>query len=115
VVFSRYPNEASFPDVDWLIGNHSDGTKSKSIPLGFVQHLPLVLLTYFGPTELTPWIPYIAARSSYNSKFLILPCCFFDFEGRYRHNDNRIGQYRTYLNFVSEVGRKAGYKMETEV
>ena len=36
------PNKISFPDYNWLIGNHSD--------------------------ELTPWIPLIAARSSPETK-----------------------------------------------
>jgi tRNASer (uridine44-2'-O)-methyltransferase len=42
-----------FPDTDWLVGNHSD--------------------------ELTPWIPLLAARSSYQTRYFVLPCCFYDF------------------------------------
>jgi len=74
------PSEATqYPHYDWLIGNHCD--------------------------ELTPWIPLIAARfvvtmgtslltvfvnmfcffplrSSYNTRFFLIPCCFHDFDGK---------------------------------
>ena len=45
-----------FPDHDWLLGNHSD--------------------------ELTPWIPVMAARSSYRTRYFVLPCCPHDFESK---------------------------------
>ncbi|XP_059962487.1 probable tRNA (uracil-O(2)-)-methyltransferase isoform X2 [Mesoplodon densirostris] len=72
------PNDRTlFPDVDWLIGNHSD--------------------------ELTPWVPVIAARSSYNCRFFVLPCCFFDFVGKYQRRQSKQTQYRGYLDFITEV------------
>ncbi|XP_028614020.1 probable tRNA (uracil-O(2)-)-methyltransferase isoform X2 [Grammomys surdaster] len=77
-----------FPGVDWLIGNHSD--------------------------ELTPWIPVIAARSSYTCRFFVLPCCFFDFVGRYQRRQSRKTQYREYLDFVLEVGLSCGFHVQED-
>lgn len=83
------PNDSTlFPDVDWVIGNHSD--------------------------ELTPWIPVIAARSSYNCRFFVLPCCFFDFVGRYHRRQSEKTQYRGYLDFVTEVGATCGFHVEED-
>lgn len=83
------PNDSTlFPDVDWLIGNHSD--------------------------ELTPWIPVIAARSSYNCRFFVLPCCFFDFVGRYHRRQSEKTQYRGYLDFIAEVGATCGFHVEED-
>eukprot|EP00070_Physeter_catodon_P041278 XP_028348172.1 probable tRNA (uracil-O(2)-)-methyltransferase isoform X2 [Physeter catodon] len=83
------PNdETLFPDVDWLIGNHSD--------------------------ELTPWIPVIAARSSYNCRFFVLPCCFFDFVGKYQRRQSQKTQYRGYLDFITEVGSACGFHVEED-
>uniref|UniRef100_A0A8C5T7L0 tRNA (uracil-O(2)-)-methyltransferase n=1 Tax=Malurus cyaneus samueli TaxID=2593467 RepID=A0A8C5T7L0_9PASS len=72
-----------FPDTDWLIGNHSD--------------------------ELTPWIPVIAARSSYSCCYFVLPCCFFDFHGKYSRRQSKKTQYREYLDFVAQVGFVCGF------
>ncbi|XP_039191818.1 probable tRNA (uracil-O(2)-)-methyltransferase [Crotalus tigris] len=77
-----------YPDVDWLIGNHSD--------------------------ELTPWIPVMAARSSYSCRYFLLPCCFFDFYGKYNRRRSQTSQYREYLDFVTEVGAVCGFKVEED-
>nr|XP_020661431.1 probable tRNA (uracil-O(2)-)-methyltransferase isoform X2 [Pogona vitticeps] len=77
-----------YPDVDWLIGNHSD--------------------------ELTPWIPVIAARSSYSCRYFLLPCCFFDFHGKYNRRQSKKTQYREYIDFVTEVGLVCGFKVEED-
>ncbi|XP_032623114.2 putative tRNA (uracil-O(2)-)-methyltransferase isoform X2 [Chelonoidis abingdonii] len=77
-----------FPNVDWLIGNHSD--------------------------ELTPWIPVIAARSSYSCCYFVLPCCFFDFHGKYNRRQSQKTQYREYLDFVTEVGLECGFRVEED-
>ncbi|XP_032109936.1 probable tRNA (uracil-O(2)-)-methyltransferase [Sapajus apella] len=83
------PNDKTlFPDVDWLIGNHSD--------------------------ELTPWIPVIAARSAYNCCFFVLPCCFFDFVGKYPRRQSKKTQYREYLDFIKEVGSTCGFHVEED-
>ncbi|XP_030895007.1 probable tRNA (uracil-O(2)-)-methyltransferase isoform X5 [Leptonychotes weddellii] len=83
------PNDKNlFPHVDWLIGNHSD--------------------------ELTPWIPVIAARSSYGCRFFVLPCCFFGFTGKYSRRQSRKTQYREYLDFIKEVGLACGFHVEED-
>ncbi|KAF5912961.1 hypothetical protein HPG69_006801 [Diceros bicornis minor] len=83
------PNDKTlFPDVDWLIGNHSD--------------------------ELTPWIPVMAARSSYSCCFFVLPCCFFDFVGKYQRRQSEKTQYRGYLDFIREVGSACGFHVEED-
>ncbi|EDO44636.1 predicted protein, partial [Nematostella vectensis] len=77
-----------FPEVDWLIGNHSD--------------------------ELTPWLPVIAARSSYNTRYFVLPCCLYDFNCKFVRRNN-ISQYRDYLNYIQEVGTACGFYVEEDV
>lgn len=77
-----------FPDTDWIIGNHSD--------------------------ELTPWLPVIAARSSYSCRFFVLPCCFFSFYGKYNRKSSKKTQYREYLDFVIEVGTQCGFIVEED-
>ena len=51
------PETCSYPGVDWVIGNHSD--------------------------ELTPWLPKIAQRSGSQTRYFVIPCCFWDFTRRY--------------------------------
>ncbi|XP_022104593.1 probable tRNA (uracil-O(2)-)-methyltransferase [Acanthaster planci] len=77
-----------FPDCDWLIGNHSD--------------------------ELTPWIPVMAARSSYSTRYFVLPCCFHDFDMKYMRTDQTKTQYRAYLDFVEEVGQVCGFQVQED-
>ncbi|CAG5929236.1 unnamed protein product [Menidia menidia] len=105
-----------FPGTDWLIGNHSD--------------------------ELTPWIPVIAARremslfvlvpicvvqqiclcrgdhlmamSSYSCRYFVLPCCFFDFFGKYQRRQCKKSQYKEYIDFIAEVGQVCGFNTEED-
>ncbi|KAK7909842.1 hypothetical protein WMY93_014526 [Mugilogobius chulae] len=77
-----------FPDTDWLIGNHSD--------------------------ELTPWIPVIAARSSYSCRYFVLPCCFFDFYGKYQRRQCKKSQYKEYIDFICEVSQVSGFCTEED-
>ncbi|KAF7706293.1 probable tRNA (uracil-O(2)-)-methyltransferase [Silurus meridionalis] len=77
-----------FPETDWLIGNHSD--------------------------ELTPWIPVIAARSSYFCRYFVLPCCFFDFCGKYQRRQCKKSQYREYIDFINEVSIACGFQTDED-
>ncbi|XP_078598056.1 putative tRNA (uracil-O(2)-)-methyltransferase isoform X2 [Branchiostoma floridae x Branchiostoma japonicum] len=77
-----------FPDSDWLIGNHSD--------------------------ELTPWIPVIAARSSYTTRYFVLPCCPFDFHGRFARTHTANSHYRNYLDYVCSIGQACGFTVEED-
>lgn len=78
------PSDSSlFPAYDWLIGNHSD--------------------------ELTPWIPVIAAKSSENTRFFVLPCCPHDFDCKFRRTRPGMSIYSEYLDYVKKVGAVCGY------
>ncbi|RVE48593.1 hypothetical protein evm_006782 [Chilo suppressalis] len=78
-------NNNTFPDADWLIGNHSD--------------------------ELTPWIPVIAAKSSYKCNFFLLPCCAFNFDGtKYQRKDSSKSQYMEYIDYVKTICENCGFK-----
>lgn len=77
-------SETIFPGVDWIIGNHSD--------------------------ELTPWIPVIAARSSYECRFFLLPCCAYEFDGaKYRRCNASESQYSEYMSYVKSVCEGCGF------
>ncbi|XP_006810330.2 probable tRNA (uracil-O(2)-)-methyltransferase [Neolamprologus brichardi] len=77
-----------FLGTDWLIGNHSD--------------------------ELTPWIPVIAARSSYSCRYFVLPCCFFDFCGKYQRRQCKKSQYKEYVDFIAEVSQVCGFNTDED-
>ena len=76
------------PEYDWLIGNHSD--------------------------ELTPWIPVIAAKSSYRSSFLVIPCCPHDFDRKFIRSNTEQSQYSEYLEYVEKIGRACGFDVLTD-
>ncbi|KAL3858141.1 hypothetical protein ACJMK2_012751 [Sinanodonta woodiana] len=78
-----------YPDYDWLIGNHSD--------------------------ELTPWIPVLAARSSYTCCYFVLPCCPYNFASKFTNNQKDISQYRSYLDYVRLVGETCGFIVEEDM
>ncbi|GAB1607226.1 probable tRNA (uracil-O(2)-)-methyltransferase [Argonauta hians] len=81
--------ETLFPEYDWIIGNHSD--------------------------ELTPWIPVIAARSSYTCRFFVLPCCLYDFDSKYNEKTSHLTSYRTYLNYVRTIISECGFNVVEDV
>eukprot|EP01128_Nolandella_sp_AFSM9_P003382 TRINITY_DN1450_c1_g1_i1.p1 TRINITY_DN1450_c1_g1~~TRINITY_DN1450_c1_g1_i1.p1 ORF type:complete len:418 (-),score=56.01 TRINITY_DN1450_c1_g1_i1:38-1291(-) len=70
---------------DWLIGNRSD--------------------------ELTPWIIYATADSP-NSRFFLLPCCYWDFHGRFEARENKTGGYRAYVNYLKSVATSFSLSVE---
>uniref|UniRef100_A0A182SF20 tRNA (uracil-O(2)-)-methyltransferase n=1 Tax=Anopheles maculatus TaxID=74869 RepID=A0A182SF20_9DIPT len=84
------PSDASlFPTIDWIIGNHSD--------------------------ELSPWIPVIAARSSYRCRFFLLPCCAYEFDGsKYQRQNCSLSQYGDFLNYATEIARVCGFHVEMD-
>lgn len=77
-------NQYLYPDIDWIIGNHSD--------------------------ELSPWIPIIAARSSYYARYFLLPCCAYEFNGtKYQRRNCKISQYMDFLKYTEEISTICGY------
>ncbi|XP_063702629.1 probable tRNA (uracil-O(2)-)-methyltransferase [Culicoides brevitarsis] len=76
-----------FPEADWIIGNHSD--------------------------ELSPWIPVIAAKSSFKTKFFLLPCCAYEFNGqKYRRGNSKTSVYEDFFVYVTEISRICGFRVE---
>lgn len=83
-------NTAALPEgTNWLIGNHSD--------------------------ELTPWLPVMAARLSPVCAFFVLPCCPHDLFGKFADRGKGVSRYRTYLEFVGELGTRCGFCMKSDV
>ncbi|XP_021377602.1 probable tRNA (uracil-O(2)-)-methyltransferase [Mizuhopecten yessoensis] len=80
--------DSLYPQYDWLIGNHSD--------------------------ELTPWIPVMAARSSYTCRYFVLPCCPFDFDCKFNKKVSGQSSYRCFLDWVIEVGQVCGFQVEED-
>ncbi|XP_033727431.1 LOW QUALITY PROTEIN: probable tRNA (uracil-O(2)-)-methyltransferase [Pecten maximus] len=80
--------DSLFQQYDWLIGNHSD--------------------------ELTPWIPVMAARSSYTCRYFVLPCCPFDFDRKFNKKVSGQSSYRCFLDWVAEVGQICGFQVEED-
>lgn len=77
-------SETIYPEVDWIIGNHSD--------------------------ELTPWIPIIAARSSSNCRFFLLPCCSYELNGtKYQRYCASKSQYSEYIDYVRSICVQCGF------
>lgn len=78
-----------FSEFDWIIGNHSD--------------------------ELTPWIPVIAAYSSYNCSFFLLPCCAYNFDGtKYQRKNSAKSQYNEYLDYICNLCEDCGFNTELD-
>lgn len=63
---------------------------------------------------MTPWIPVIAARSGYKTRFISLPCCFWDFDGKFVPSDSKIGKYKTYLQYLEKISATCGYKVQED-
>uniref|UniRef100_A0A914W587 tRNA (uracil-O(2)-)-methyltransferase n=1 Tax=Plectus sambesii TaxID=2011161 RepID=A0A914W587_9BILA len=77
------------PRQDWLIGNHSD--------------------------ELTPWIPVMAAKSA--SNFFLLPCCPFDFYGKFakgRKSADGTTHFPSYIPYVRSICDDLGFDVEED-
>lgn len=84
-------DDSLFPHSDWIIGNHSD--------------------------ELTPWIPLIAARSSFTSKFFLIPCCPWDFTCKFQGGTVAQGtsKFQVYLDYIYNIAQRCGFVVERDV
>ncbi|XP_030559221.1 probable tRNA (uracil-O(2)-)-methyltransferase [Drosophila novamexicana] len=79
------PNSFSldYPDIDWLIGNHSD--------------------------ELSPWLPVLAARLK--TSFFLLPCCPFELSGvKFQRRNTSISAYQDFLIYARQISDKCGFE-----
>ncbi|XP_017117367.1 probable tRNA (uracil-O(2)-)-methyltransferase [Drosophila elegans] len=73
-----------FPDVNWLIGNHSD--------------------------ELSPWLPVLAGRLSTN--YFLLPCCPYELSGaKFRRRNTKISAYQDFFKYVTQVSQECGFEV----
>lgn len=82
-------DENLYPDIDWVIGNHSD--------------------------ELSPWVPVIAARSSFTCRYFVLPCCAYDFNGKkFQRGNSNISQYEAFMEYVRKVSDVCGYETKVD-
>ncbi|KAI8328403.1 hypothetical protein BD560DRAFT_417228 [Blakeslea trispora] len=88
-VETLYPAKTTFPNTEWLIGNHAD--------------------------ELVPWIPIIAQKSGENCKFVVIPCCFYGLDGtRSLSLSSSEGKYRAYTDYIKDIATKAGFQCEED-
>ncbi|OXB62029.1 hypothetical protein ASZ78_015671 [Callipepla squamata] len=72
----------------------------------------------FGPEThlevLCKSVHYPSCRSSYSCRYFLLPCCFFDFHGKYSRRQSKKTQYREYLDFIADVGFVCGFHVEED-
>lgn len=76
-----------YPDVDWLIGNHSD--------------------------ELSPWLPVLAARLK--TSFFLLPCCPFELSGaKFQRRNTRISAYQDFMLYTKQMSDQCGFETQQD-
>ena len=68
----------------------------------------------FSAITLHSAVCYPSRRSSYSCCYFVLPCCFFDFHGKYSRSQSKKTQYREYLDFVAQVGFVCGFHVEED-
>ncbi|KAJ6633080.1 putative tRNA (uracil-O(2)-)-methyltransferase [Pseudolycoriella hygida] len=82
-------NKTNFPDIDWIIGNHSD--------------------------ELSAWLPVMACRNSFKTNFFVLPCCPFEFDGtKYQRKNCQISQYQDFLEYMVQISSVCGFDTKVD-
>ena len=80
--------DIKFPEVDWILGNHSD--------------------------ELTPWIPVLAALSGEHTSFWVLPCCPFSFSAKYQRKTALKSVWRDYLDWILSISQQMGFDIKED-
>lgn len=53
-------------------------------------------------------------RSSYSCRYFVLPCCFFDFCGKYQRRQCKKSQYKEYIDFITDVSTVCGFHTEED-
>ncbi|XP_026462338.1 probable tRNA (uracil-O(2)-)-methyltransferase [Ctenocephalides felis] len=83
------PSIDTFPDVHWLIGNHSD--------------------------EITPWLPITATRSSINTNYFVIPCCPYELNGKkYQRKLSSNSVYEDFLYYVQDISNLCGFNTKID-
>ncbi|XP_017862158.1 PREDICTED: probable tRNA (uracil-O(2)-)-methyltransferase [Drosophila arizonae] len=77
----------NYPDIDWLIGNHSD--------------------------ELSPWLPVLAARLK--TSFFLLPCCPFELSGaKFQRRNTSISAYQDFMLYAHQLSDLCGFETQQD-
>uniref|UniRef100_A0A914Z0S6 tRNA (uracil-O(2)-)-methyltransferase n=1 Tax=Panagrolaimus superbus TaxID=310955 RepID=A0A914Z0S6_9BILA len=64
--------------------------------------------------EMTPWIPLIAMKRKCN--FFLLPCCPFDFFGRFVKRNQHSGDNEwEYFNYIVSLAQTLGFDVKTDL
>ncbi|KAI6650344.1 tRNA (uracil-O(2)-)-methyltransferase-like [Oopsacas minuta] len=53
--------------------------------------------------------------SCYEMKYCVIPCCAYDFYSKFSKREGSLSVYRSYLNFIREVGEVCGFKVEQDI
>ncbi|CAG7827543.1 unnamed protein product [Allacma fusca] len=68
------------------------------------------------PDELTPWIPVLARK--FRCSFFIIPCCAYDFVGKYKReackekeSATTTSVYSSYIQYIKQVALDCGFKV----
>ncbi|KAI3376403.1 hypothetical protein L3Q82_016891, partial [Scortum barcoo] len=119
-----------FPGTDWLIGNHSDEL-TPWIPViaarrvisrhNLTQQLKCQLISPIGNNIMgrgrmceCVFAFCSHCRSSHSCRYFVLPCCFFDFYGKYQRRQCKKSQYKEYIDFIAEVSQVSGFDTEED-
>lgn len=73
-----------------------------------IRHDTLIIITVWECRSLCRY------RSSYSCRYFVLPCCFFDFYGKYQRRQCKKSQYKEYIDFINEVSQVSGFNTEED-
>lgn len=76
--------DTTYPEADWLIGNHSD--------------------------ELTPWLPLLAKRSNDHCQYFVLPCCPYQLNGqKFQRQNSSLSTYQDFMYYVKGISEMCDF------
>ncbi|KAK6625449.1 hypothetical protein RUM43_005747 [Polyplax serrata] len=76
--------DTTYPEADWLIGNHSD--------------------------ELTPWLPVLAKRSNDHCQYFVLPCCPYQLNGqKFQRQNSTLSTYQDFMYYVKGISEMCDF------
>lgn len=68
--------------------------------------------------ELTPWVSVMARKCNARG-FIVIPCCLFDFHGKFQRRakdgtSDAESLYQNYIHYIASVGSKCGYEIRID-
>jgi hypothetical protein len=102
--------------ADWYIGNHADEVSVATVS-DFVCHVTRIYsygCLYWNNAQLVPYIPVMATRTSRKVRFLVIPCCAWDFDRRFTKK-GAGGRYKVYCDYIEEVSKSCGFAVERDM